>query len=191
MRKLQTVYFRVVQFCIHLFSSKSRYSIHSPFVYAFVTQVLPHKEEAIFSSIKALRTKLRTSNERISWEELGAGSHHFPDAEASIGELVRHVSRRHKEGALLYRICQYYQPKNCLELGTHLGISSIYQGVGLKDSKFLTIEGIPEFAEVARQNFQEMDLATEVKVGRFEEVLEDMDLATFQPDYVFIDGNHT
>ncbi|MEM8900068.1 MAG: class I SAM-dependent methyltransferase [Bacteroidota bacterium] len=190
MRKLQTLYFRIVQFCLHLFSSKSRYSIHSPFVYTFVTEVLPHKEEAIFSSIKALRAKLRASTERVSWEELGAGSHHFPHAEAKVGELVRHVSRRHKEGALLYRISQYYQPANCLELGTHLGISSIYQAVGLNKSRFLTIEGIPEFAEVARQNFQEMGLAVEVTVGRFEEVLKKIDLAAFQPNYVFIDGNH-
>ena len=160
-------------------------------MYTFVTQVLPHKEETVFSSIKALRAKLKASTDRISWEELGAGSHHFPDAEASVGELVRHVSRRHKEGALLYRICQHYQPANCLELGTHLGISSIYQGMGLKKSRFLTVEGIPEFAEVAKQNFQEMDLATEVKVGRFEEVLGQMDLTAFLPNYVFLDGNHT
>lgn len=160
-------------------------------MYTFVTQVLPHKEEAIFSSIKALRTKLSTSTERISWEELGAGSHHFPHAEATVGALMRHVSRRHKEGALLYRICQYYQPKQCLELGAHLGISTIYQGLGLEKSSFLTIEGIPEFAEVARQNLHKMGLTAEVKVGRFEDVLENMDLQDFQPDYVFVDGNHT
>ena len=190
MRKLQIAWFRLIQFLIHLFSSKSRYSIHSPFVYTFVTQVLPHKEGASFSSIKTLRAKLRASTERVSWEELGAGSHHFPDAEASIGDLAKHVSRRHKEGALLYRICQHYQPRNCLELGTHLGISAIYQGLGLEDSRLLTIEGIPAFAEIARQNFQEMSLTTEVKVGRFEEVLKNMDLPAFQPDYVFIDGHH-
>ncbi|MEM6766220.1 MAG: class I SAM-dependent methyltransferase [Bacteroidota bacterium] len=175
----------------HLWGSKSRYRIHSPLVYTFVTEVLPHKEEAVFNRIHKLRESLSQTEDIISWEELGAGSLHFPQASASVKDLVRRVVRRHREGALLYRICKHYAPTCGLELGTHLGISSIYQALGIEEGRLMSIEGVPAFARLADKNLRDAGVEVELRVGKFEHILSQLAREGYHLDYIFLDGNHT
>lgn len=127
------------------------------------------------------------------FQDFGAGSLGKETGlrESSVGKMAGLSARRYREGELLHRICKHYQPKRCLEFGTNLGISTLYQISALQNSQFITLEGSPELAQIADAHFKEWKVNPKQLVGEFSALLKDsVDLKTFQPDYVFVDGNH-
>ncbi len=195
---------RIFHFINHFFSAKTKYAVHSPFVYRFCTEVLPHSLSKEGYNIHLLRKQLCQSNDQIHHLDLGAGSSfakknysttqntHKAPASRSIKQLAQNSSRRRREGEFLMRLCKLYQVQRALELGTHLGISALYQLHGLpSNSKFLSIEGAPELAALARKHFLQFGFDQQIIVGDFDEVLNhQVQLSSYLPDYVFIDGNH-
>lgn len=97
-----------------------------------------------------------------------------------------------KYGNLLYRLVKHFQPNTILELGTALGIGSLYINSGLnKEAKFYSLEGCSNTIGYARRNFKTVERVIQTVKGNFdhtlEETLEDID----QLDFAYIDGNHT
>ncbi|MEM7040961.1 MAG: class I SAM-dependent methyltransferase, partial [Bacteroidota bacterium] len=187
------LFWKAGQYVKHQLRAKTRYGVHSPFVYEFVTQVLHGKGTPLGREVEALRRKLRRSGERIEVEDHGAGygGKRLDKVEKTVGEIVKSSARGKKEGELLGRMLRRYQPKNCLEFGTNLGFSTIYQCRAVPKSRFITIEGAPEIAAIARKNFQQFDISPELIVDTFEKALSDqLNWTDFSPDYVLLDGNH-
>ena len=105
--------------------------------------------------------------------------------------LAQKASRKAVEGNFLLNICRYYQPKKCLELGTHLGISTLYQLAGLQDSYFVSLEGVSDLQKLAQQHLNRFRFQADLRVGNFDEVLPALLKEQTAPwEYVFIDGNH-
>ena len=85
-------------------------------------------------------------------------------------------------------------PNQCLEFGTCLGISTLYQSAALAlngSGNIVTMEGAESLASRAQKNFQELECKNIVGVvGRFDDVLNEV-IDSHQPfDFVFIDGHH-
>ncbi len=182
----------ISQAITHWWTAKRLNAIHSPFVFEFATQVLPHHVSANGRKIEALRKELVRAKEVVSYPDHGAGRAGQAQAvtTATIGQLARTASRRPRMGELLHRICKHYQPTTCLEFGTHLGISTLYQATALQDAHFVTMEGAPSLARYAQQHFEEFGVTPEIRVGEFSKTLAQLAQESFQPDYVFVDGNH-
>lgn len=184
----------ILSYLKHQWRAQSQSKIRSPFVQTFLKEVLPHQPSAWGAQVEDLRKVLAADRERIlTFEDLGAGADNSGSKtiRRSVSALAKLSARHRKEGELLYRICQQYQPKRCLEFGTNLGISTLYQLGALPDSQFVSMEGAPPIAAVAQQNFEHLDTKPELLVGEFSYLLEErLDLADYRPDYVFIDGNH-
>lgn len=119
----------------------------------------------------------------------GKGGGTYP---STVGHTARRSSRRKREGAILHAMVQYYQPQRVLELGTHLGISTLYQASALNESaQVKTLEGDPALAALARAHIEAHDvLPVEVIEGPFSQSLPHLNLNTFKPDFVFLDGDH-
>jgi len=76
-----------------------------------------------------------------------------------------------------------------LELGTSVGLGSVAIAAGNENTSVLTIEGCPETAKLAKDNFNSFNFENiELINGEFDNVLPKLQ-STF--DLVFIDGNHT
>ena len=91
----------------------------------------------------------------------------------------------------LYRIIQFYKPKNILELGTSLGISTCYLAKANPEGKIFTFEGCPETAKIAQQSFEKLNIKnTEIILGNFNSTLKQKAAELQSIDFVFIDGNH-
>lgn len=142
--------------------------------------------------IESLRKSFQQSDQTIALTDFGAGKGGSGSGEIQrkLSEIAQFSARRPREGNLLYRICQHFQPGTCLELGTNLGISSLYQLSALENSRFITLEGSSALAEIAQKNIADFGFQAEVLVGEFSDLLAQSDLAAIQPDYVFLDGNH-
>jgi predicted O-methyltransferase YrrM len=78
-----------------------------------------------------------------------------------------------------------------VEFGTSLGFSTMYLAASSGDIPVYTIEGCSSSAEIARHNFDMMDLSNiEIVHGSFEDKMADIQALSHKPGLIFIDGNH-
>lgn len=107
-----------------------------------------------------------------------------------IFEIARKSAKSPKAGQLLYRIVKKFQPQRMLELGTSLGITTLYQASASSFEKFITLEGCPETAAKAKEIFQQNKLNIEIRLGDFDATLAEALKSLGKVDYIFFDGNH-
>lgn len=127
-----------------------------------------------------------TNNAEINVTDFGTGK----SGPRKISEIARRAAKRQKQGQLLHRILQHQQPKKLLELGTSLGITSLYEASATDFEKFISLEGCPETASIARKAFQQYDFPVDVITGEFDLNLKSALESLGQVDYVYFDGNH-
>jgi predicted O-methyltransferase YrrM len=110
-----------------------------------------------------------------------------------LGEIAARVSASRRKAMSLYGLVRGLAPRRALEMGTGVGISGAYQGMGLRHAgggEMVALDGAPELAAVAAETFAELGLeAIEVRVGPFAETLPAV-LAEGPLQYAFVDGHH-
>lgn len=184
---------QLFRFVLHLLRAQSRFGVHSPLVYQFVTRVLPHRKSTWGKKIDQIRRQKSKSNTELEIKDLGAGYSGRQEkiTRKKVAEIVRSSGRKRRNGELLYRICSSYQPQLGLELGTNLGFSTAYQTAGLETGgRLITIEGAPALSQEAELLLQGLDLKAEFVVGDFKGELERFHRENIRFDYVLMDGNH-
>ena len=127
------------------------FGVHSPFVFNLITKVIEEKcSYYSFYDIELLRKQLLFKEGEIT----------YPDRQnkgkrktRSISEIVKRESIRPKHGALLFRLANYFKSKNILQIGTTMGLSTLYLTSYATGLKCIALENVPEFATIARQAF--------------------------------------
>jgi len=184
----------VVGFLKHAVRAQSSYKIHSPFVFGFYRDVLKGEQNHIqYRVVNRLRKELETESRFIKRKDLGARCREYPCDQrfVRVKDIVHHASVTRRKGEFLFRLILRYQPASILELGTSLGISTIYFGLAAPGAKIITIEGCIDLADLARENFEKAGLKNiRVITGNFEDKLSVAFMEMPGPDLVFFDGNH-
>lgn len=172
--------------------SDTKHDIHSPFIFDLLTKIIEDKSQfEVFQKIENLRQELLKSDVEILVNDLGAGSSVNSSSKRKVKDIARIAAKPKKYAQLLYRIVNYFKPQVILELGTSLGISTLYQALANPDSKLITIEGCAETAALAKSNFAKENAGNiEQIVGNFDQQLSLVLNKVNQVDYVFFDGNH-
>ena len=180
------------KYFLYFFSAKTKYDIHSPFVFSLVTQVINDKsDKPVFHQIERIRKKLIRDHNRIEVRDYGAGFSGKKFKNLSVGFIAKNSSKTAKYGRLLYRLTSFLQPVTMLELGTSLGLSAMYQASGAPAARLVTMEGCPNTAALAARNFSELGLKNiELLNGDFETILPAFLDRSPVLEFVFIDGNH-
>lgn len=182
---LLTAYFK------YLLKAKGAQGIHSPFVFELYNKVIKESEKYYeFSAIEQLRSRLLHSQVIIEVTDFGTGGKN--KKERKVSDIIRKSAISPKKGRLLFRLANFMQPRNMVELGTSLGISTLYQHKAYPNAEFITLEGSAAISELAGNNFRILK-AEFIKrvVGDFSETLPKVvarDLSFV--DYAFFDGNH-
>lgn len=184
----------ILRYINYLLRAKSRYRIHSQFVYEFVNDVLKNNHHYdIYNKLWELRQQQAASNDTIETVDFGSGAKGKPYQTkiSNLGNLVKLRSHSKSRLELLHRITRKYKPQNILEFGTATGISSSYLKTGSPDSYMITMEGCANLASKAEELFRKLEVDNlEIAIGNFEKVL-DESLNKFKTlDFVFFDGNH-
>ena len=136
--------------------AKTKYSVHSPFVFEFVNRVLEDDRQFyVFRQAEILRGQLLESKDTIEVEDFGAGS--LTDGNKKQ-RRVRDIAASALSPAFqcqwLFHICNTYKPLTIIELGTSLGVSTLYMAEGSPaETKIITLEGSATIGHKARQNF--------------------------------------
>lgn len=152
-----------------LWNSKNQHGVHSPFVYNLVTKCFynttKHPE---YSILKAYRNSLLVNKNTIEVTDFGAGSRVFKSNHRAISQIAKTAGISSKRAKLLFRIVNYLQPENILEIGTSLGLATSALSLGLeaktnraklnKDAKIITLEGCPNTMAIAKNQCQLQNL---------------------------------
>jgi predicted O-methyltransferase YrrM len=176
----------------YLLRAKDHQRVHSPFVFDFAREVLYNKRDfQSYIQIEKRRHQLIRDLSQIEVTDLGAGSGKWTSNKRRVSEIAATSLKRKKYAQLLFRVARYFEPKNTLEFGTSLGITTAYLSTGYPSGKVYTIEGCPNIAAVAGESFSKLGLNNIVQhTGHFDEVLPNLLPQLPELDLVFIDGNH-
>lgn len=182
----------ITDYLKHRLTAKTRHGTHSPFVYKLADEVIyDFTDKSEYKTIEAQRKKLFSDESTITVTDLGAGSHLNKNRRKKISEIAKNALKSPRLAKLIYRLAKDIQPKTAIELGTCLGITTSYLSKACPEAEIITIEGCPQTAEVAQQNFKDLDLQNiELHVGNFDLILPDIIGKQPSLDFVYIDGNH-
>ena len=141
------------------------YDIHSPFVASFLQFVLlDRRRYYAFTTIEMFRDLFLKNQYPIRVG--GAGSKGADMQAREIRDIVRSAAVSPSVGRYLFRTVLYQKPGSILEVGTSLGISTLYLRMAARVSPFITLESSAELALEARNNLSRMGCAdVEVATG--------------------------
>ncbi|WP_439582839.1 O-methyltransferase [Dyadobacter bucti] len=178
----------------YLLKSGNEHSIHSPFLFELYTKVIAAKkdENPDYPALKSLRKELLKSTREIEILDLGAGSRINKSNRRQIKTIAKNAEKPEKFGRLFNRLIQRFQPRTILELGTSLGLTTLYMSRATKNAKILTFEGCPETAGVASDNFARMGADNiDIIIGNIDETLPSTLAGLREPlDFAYFDANH-
>ncbi|WMJ74767.1 class I SAM-dependent methyltransferase [Cytophagaceae bacterium ABcell3] len=180
---------RYIQF---LLKSGNEHSVHSPFIFDLYTTVItPDKQYYVFEDIEGLRKSLLARKDSIPINDFGAGSRVTQSTSRRISSIAKNSEKPPKLAQLLFKITERFQPDTILDLGTSLGLTTLYLSKAAPKSTVYTFEGCPETLEVAKENFRKLN-AVNIKpvLGNIDDTLPQVLQQIKSADLVFFDANH-
>jgi hypothetical protein len=142
-------FFQIKSYLSYWLDAVDEHSLHSPFLYDFYTRVVKAKASPI-QGAEALRNKLLADKRTITVHDHGTGRKRT--TQRVIKEIAKKSLSTWKFSALYLRIVQYYNCANIIELGTSLGINTLYLAASKKS--VTTFEGSDSVADIADLTFQ-------------------------------------
>ena len=175
-------------YCTYWFLNVDEHSLHSPFFYDFYTKVVKANNEAV-SVAETLRHNLLTSNLTVEVNDLGAGSV-LNSSQRSVKDIAKISLSTQQFSALYARTIAHFQCKQIVELGTSLGINTLYLAHSTSTT-VTTFEGATAIAEIARDTFK-FSNARNIRLieGNITTTLPHYLRTTHKIDFAFVDANH-
>ena len=186
------LFFRAKEFINYKLRAGNEHDIHSPFVYDLYTNVILDKSSFYaFDKIESVRSKMLLSAEKIPVHDFGTGGEEQSQRMLSLSYIARHYIKPRKEAQLLFRLVNYFRSGHILEIGTSLGITTMYLATPDSKSKVVTVEGCPNTAAVAGKNFESAGVRNITQLtGEFNHSLPQALALTGKIDFAYFDGNH-
>jgi predicted O-methyltransferase YrrM len=121
----------------------------------------------------------------------GAGTR-LKEAQRTVAQLAKSASVSAQQGSILFRCARWFQPRCIIELGTSLGVSTLYLAQGCPQSKIYTVEGNATLAGLAGKAFEDRQMKQIILMNcDFSIALQDILSKTDGDMLVFIDGDHS
>ena len=167
----------------------TKYQLHSPFVFELVQAVLEDgRWYYAFRDVEHMRNQMLASAVKLEMTDFGTGN---TTRSASVRLVARRAGSSPHQGRMLLPLTKWSSPDTMLELGTSLGIGTMYLASGMRSAQFVTLEGCADCARVARANLDLLRLDNvEVMEGEFDATLPGALERLRQLDFAFFDGNH-
>jgi predicted O-methyltransferase YrrM len=168
------------------------HGVHSPFVYAFIKNVLNTKSKGEnVDAIELYRQQLLKNQKEIAILDLGAGADTKGNKSRTIAQIAKGALKPKKYSTLLSRIVANYQPREVLEMGTSLGITTCYLAHGVPNASVVTMEGAPTVAQEALTTFKNLGYQNiQLIEGNFDQSLPNYLQNVSTIGIAYVDGNH-
>lgn len=185
--------FQIKTYLKFLWYSKNQHAVHSPFVFYLITKCFydkKHKPEYPF--LTAYRKSLLDNSNTIEVTDFGAGSKVFKSNTRRICKIAKTAGISQKRSRLLYRIINYFQPSEILEIGTSLGLATSALALANKNANITTLEGCQKTMAVAKKQLELFNLNNiKFVTTEFSEFFTTHYSQPRTYDLVYFDGNHS
>lgn len=183
--------FQIKVYLTFLWHSKNEHAVHSPFVFNLITKCFYDKKiKTDYSILKNYRKELLKNNSFVDVTDFGAGSRVFKSNKRKVSQIAKTAGITTTRAELLYRIVNYFQSPNILEIGTSLGLATSALSLGNKKATITTLEGCPETMAIAKKQFQSFGFNNIKCVNtEFSNYLKNQQSTNYQ--LVYFDGNHS
>jgi len=170
----------------------NEHGIHSPFVFDLYNKVLKNNVPFYaYAEMENLREQLLSDSRSIEVNDLGAGSGAGLKKSRKISAIAQTAAKAPKYAQLLFRLVDHFQPATILELGTSLGMGTMYLAIARSKSRVITMEGCAETRKIALENFRKASLQNITSIeGNFDTELPQLLKQEKSLDLVYFDGNH-
>ncbi len=173
-------------------SKKNNFSDYNPYLQNLAVKILNFSKTTKKNiKIERLRYKLLKNNKLISTNDLGAGSKQNSSNNRKISDIAKYSLTPAKYSLLIKEIIEYTTAKNVLELGTSLGITSLYMKTAKTNPSVTTIEGCKNIANLAKKNFKLLKKDIKIYNLSFDDFFKKAIKNNLTFDFFYIDGNHT
>jgi predicted O-methyltransferase YrrM len=183
----------IVSFLKFFWKSKNEHSVHSPFVYDFVSKCLYNKKfYPEYATLKNYRKSLLDNKNFIDVTDFGAGSKIFKSNERQICQIAKSAGISLKRSELLFRIVKYFQPDTILEIGTSLGMATAAMHLGNKNAKIISLEGCSNTLNQTKFQFQKFDFDNVNFINmEFSSYFKSNNQQPTTNNFIYFDGNHS
>lgn len=172
-----------------LIQSTNAHGIHSPFVFDLYNNVIKDDRYFyVFGELEALRKSLKKNTNVIRFEDHGAGSN---DGDRTIASIAKNALSYPYQCRLMFRLVEYLKLNKILELGTSLGLSTLYLSSARANSHVFTLEGDTGSYSMATHLFHQLEKKNiTAKLGQFSTTLNPTLETMEKVDLAFLDGHH-
>jgi len=174
----------------HWLNAVDEHSIHSPFIFDFYQKVIKASRKGVpDQKIEELRNGLLTNPFRIEGHDFGAGSHRKKKYR-TLADIARIGVAPPRLSLFYLHILQYTESRYVIELGTSLGLNTLYLA-SQESVKVFTFEGSKPLANVALTHFELFDKSN-IKLieGNIDHTLPAFLQQTSKINFVLMDANH-
>lgn len=176
-----------------LVATSGGHGVHSPFVYALCENVFYSRERFYhFDELEKVRGLLLQDKTIIHAGNFGAGSKTFRGPERRVKDIASHGISGRRKSERLYRLANFIGATTCIELGTSLGVNTLYLARQNPSGKVVTIEGSSDLYDIA-QKLARLRGITNIEFinGTFEASLPSVIDSASGITLVYIDGDHS
>lgn len=182
--------FRARAYMNHWLEKVDEHSIHSPFFFDFYEKVIKPKTYTGQPDIEAIRTNLLTSTTQIEMMDLGAASPHFQSHQRPLSKIAATSASPKPLCELLHRIVTFLQARKIVELGTSIGLTTLYLAHH-PESRVFTFEGNKDLVQVALTHVEYFDKKNiTIITGNIDQTLPDFIQNPTKIDFALMDANH-
>jgi predicted O-methyltransferase YrrM len=122
------------------------YGVHSPFVYHLITRVIgEHCPYYRFNDIEKLRAHLLLQEEEVIIPSASG------ERRLTVGRLVAREAISPRIGALLFRLTNYFKPSSILQVGTSIGLSTLYLTSYSPGLRCVSLENVAACSDISQQ----------------------------------------
>jgi predicted O-methyltransferase YrrM len=146
-----------------------------------------------FEELNTIRKELQKNTTAIDITDFGAGSKKLKSNKRQVSDITKYGIAQKKQAEFLYRLLNKLNPKTAVELGTSIGLTSLYLSNAVPKSTIYTIEGCPNLYQFSKQLFKtSTGKASNIKSinGNFNTEFPKLLSRIDSLDFLYIDGNH-
>ncbi|MBK9284124.1 MAG: class I SAM-dependent methyltransferase [Sphingobacteriaceae bacterium] len=184
----------LIKYIQHFFVAKRKgHDVHSPFVFKLCEQVFYNNNVFYdFEKLNKVRHELLNNKSILEIKDLGAGSKKFVGTKRQVAEIAKSGISTRKQAELLYRLANFLQLENCIEVGGSLGLTSMYLALANPKKPVYVLEGSDALCQFAKNLFSQNQISNcKLIEGNFDQTLPDLLTQLKQVGLVYLDGNHT
>jgi predicted O-methyltransferase YrrM len=131
------------------------------------------------------------STEKISMTDFGAGSQKMKSNQRNVSDVAKISGSIPECGMFYQKLIQHFNLTEILEMGTSVGIGTVYLSTASKTIQVTGIEACPQTYLFLKENLIAEGISNVTLINKdFDSVFAEGTLGEKKFDFVFIDGNH-